>query len=80
MSLWPFGKRSKPAPAQVVPFAGDIQRLPVLKKHTLRALVGSLADRHDQCPSPHPFCGDIQSREGTIQFVAEAALQQVPGW
>lgn len=67
-----------PKPAQIVPFSDDIQNLPVLKRHTLRALVGILADRHDRCRSPHHFCGEIQGREGMVQFVAESALQKSP--
>ncbi len=78
MRLWPFRKQSKPEPAVVVPFPEDISELSVLKRHTLRALLGILADRHYQCRSPHPFCGDIQKIEGTLQFVAESALQQSP--
>ena len=78
MKLWPFRKREKSSDRHVVDFSPDIETLAVLKDHALRALVGTLADRHRQCRSPHPFCGDIQTRAETMQLVAEVALQRDP--
>ena len=82
MKLWPFRKRNdKGNPGGqdrvIVPFPDDIDELPMLKYHGLRALCGMFMDRHSTCQSPHPFCGNIGNLPGagTIQLIAHVIPQ-----
>ena len=77
--MWPFRRSSaaKQQPLQqgrvAVPFPPNIADLPVLKYHAVRALCGVFMDRHSNCKSPHPFCGDISTT--VVQLIANAVQQ-----
>ena len=76
--MWPFKRNStKKQPLQqgltAVPFPPDIFDLPILKRHAVRALCGVFMDRHSNCKSPHPFCGDISTT--VVQLIANAVTQ-----
>ena len=83
MKLWPFGKRTKSERKEpsVIPFPADIEEIPSMKHHGLRALCGALMDRHSSCLSPHPFCGPQghrQEGDTLIQVIAHAIPQSYP--
>ena len=77
MKWWPFRKQGthRPPERTVVPFSSDIEELPVLKRHALRALCAMLLDRHTACRSHHPFCGNITDGVPPIQLIAHSILQ-----
>ena len=76
--MWPFKSNStkKQQGLVAVPFPPDIADLPVLKYHAVRALCGVFMDRHSNCKSPHPFCGDISTT--VVQLIANAVHQDSP--
>ena len=65
-------------PDEVATF-GDLEDFAVLRHHAIRALCGTLMDRHTACRSPHPFCGVSGHRGGDagelIQLIAQAVPQ-----
>ena len=65
-------------PDEVATF-GDLEDFAVLRHHAIRALCGTLMDRHTDCRSPHPFCGVPGHRGGEagelIQLIAQAVPQ-----
>ncbi|MCY3691994.1 MAG: hypothetical protein OXH30_08360, partial [Chloroflexi bacterium] len=80
MKFWPFGKRTiseSPSPVPLCPFSEIDRKTPILKYHALRALGGWLQDRHDDCRSPHPWCGDGPENPAR-SFIAEA-IHQIDG-
>ncbi len=76
MRLWPFGRKKTPARPEVtvVPFPPELEDLPVLKYHGLRALCGWFMDRHSECVSPHPWCRQPPG-EGIMQLIAHVIPQ-----
>ena len=72
MRLWPFRKRdtnqAQPVSAPrglpvITDFPGDLEDAETLKYYGVRALCGTLMDRHDDCRSAHPFCGPNVHRQ-----------------
>ena len=53
-------KKSK-EPKAGAPFGGELEAsdFALLRHHALRVLCGALMDRHTDCRSPHPFCGQV---------------------
>ncbi len=81
--MWPFKRKTTPKqqPFQPerktpVPFSDDLSDPFVLRHHALRALCGALMDRHSECRSPHPFCGNITAH--VTQLIANAVEQVSP--
>ena len=75
MKLWPFRRRKNSTDERVIgPFPPELEQMPTLKYHGLRALCGWLMDRHSDCKSPHPWCGHIPGTT-TVQLIAHAIPQ-----
>ena len=57
---------------------GDLEDFAVLRHHAIRALCGTLMDRHTDCRSPHPFCGVSGHRGGDASELIQLIVQAVP--
>lgn len=79
---WNKPKRTPTALADRPPsFAEDITDVFVLRRHAIRALAGTLMERHSACRSPHPFCGRTgHQKDGDTEqlLIAEAIPQKSP--